>query len=326
MIRTGLILSLFIVLYLYPAAGSADEHGAKFFPQVGRLLVIGQQQDTIEDYVREIGVVPGGFMSYTSIQWIDGLEAPADHGAGIHHADYLLTHYSQTALQLGLYMVGALDDVLAGRYDENIRLLGDWLKQAGRPIYLRIGYEFDFKDNGYDPKKYELAYRYIVDRLRAQEVKNVAYVWHSAAMMNHAGNFLDWYPGDGYVDWFAVSYFSALQLNTVEAFADLAYRHGKPLMIAESTPAGFYTSRGKKEWFRQFFDLIRRKDIKVVSYINSRWDGYAMFKDMKWGDARVQADPEARAFWKNMMGTDEFLQSSPDLFDTLSYGQDDPKQ
>jgi hypothetical protein len=325
MIRIRFVISLFIVLYLCPVAGSAEEESAKFFPQYGRLLIIGQQQDTIEDYVREIGIVPGGFMSYTSIQGLDGLEAPANHGAGIHHADYLAAHYPQTALQLGLYMVGALDDVLAGSYDANIQSLGNWLKQSQQPVFLRIGYEFDFKDNGYDPKKYEQAYRYIVDRLRAQGVDNVAYVWHSAASMNHAGNFMEWYPGDNYVDWFAVSYFSPLQTKTVDAFAALAVRHGKPLMIAESTPAGFYTSRGRMEWFSKFFDLIQRRHIRVVSYINSRWDGYPMFKDMKWGDARIQADPEIRALWKKKMGSGEFLQSSPDLFKTLSYGQENPK-
>jgi hypothetical protein len=51
-----------------------------------------------------------------------------------------------------------------------------------------------------------------------------------------------------------------------------------------------------------------------------------MFKDMKWGDARIQADPAARAFWKKALGSGEFLQSSPDLFDILSYGKDNLKQ
>jgi hypothetical protein len=257
---------------------------------------------------------------------MDGLETPADNGAGVHHASNLMLHYPQTALQLGLYMVGALDEVLAGQYDDNIQLLATWLKQLERPVFLRIGYEFDFEDNGYDPKKYQAAYRYIVDQLRAQGVDNVAYVWHSATMMHHPGDFMDWYPGDKYVDWFGFSYFSPLQSRTVDDFAALAKEHDKPLMIAESTPAGFYTTRGKQEWFRKYFALIRKRDIKVVSYINSRWDGYVMFKSMRWGDARVQANPVTKAYWNNVMRTGEFLKSSPDLFNILSYRKAVPKQ
>lgn len=320
------LFPVLIGLALLPALCSAQEPNAKFLPERGRLLIVGQQPDVIDDYVREVGVVPGGVMVYTSVQLADGLDAPVDHGGGVQHAQYLVEKYPDTAVQVGLYMVGVLDEVLAGDHDEQVRKLAGWLKQADRPVYLRIGYEFDHKDNAYDPGKYRQAFRHIVDRLRDEGTDNVAYVWHTAAAAGHAGNFLDWYPGDDYVDWFAVSFFDTQQMATVEKFADLARRHGKPLMIAEATPAGRYTVRGRKEWFGKFFDLIRRLDVRAVCYINSPWDTYPMFKGQKWGDARVQAAPEIKALWLQEIASGDYLQSSPDLFWSLSYRPKDLKQ
>jgi hypothetical protein len=321
----NILPALLICLVIFPGRVFSQEQHAKFLPQHGRLLIIGQQPEVIGDYVRETGVVPGGVMTYTSVQFADGLSSPVDHGGGVQHAQYLIERYPGTAVQIGLYMVGILDEILAGNHDENVRKIADWMKQAGRPIYLRIGYEFDFKDNGYDPEKYRSVFRYIVDRLRAEGVNNVAYVWHTAASVGHPGNFLEWYPGDDYVDWFAVSFFDMQQTATVEKFGDLARQHGKPLMIAESTPVGRYTVQGRKEWLGKFFGLIRRMDIRVACYINSPWDTYPMFKDQKWGDARVQADPEIKALWVKEISSGDYLQSSPDLFDKLSFEQKELK-
>ncbi|MEI6437783.1 MAG: glycosyl hydrolase [Candidatus Omnitrophota bacterium] len=280
------------------------------------MLIIGQQQDTLEAYINDIGLVPGGFMAYTSIQQMDGLDLPADHGAGINDARYEADRYPHAVIQLALYMVGALDGVIGGKYDANIAALAKWLKSVKRPVYFRIGYEFDLPDNAYDPKKYQQAYRYIVDRLRAHSVSNVAYVWHSAAMIQQAGPYLDWYPGDDYVDWVAVSIFNPMQIKPSKDLVAFARQHRKAFMIAESSPAGLVSTGAKKEWFRHYFDFIQESDIKIVCYINSFWDTYPMFKALHWGDARVQADPAIKAMW--LRETKTYLRSYPGLFNRLS--------
>lgn len=288
-----------------------------FIPQGGKLLIIGQQKDTIEGYLKNIGIVPGGFMFYTSIQNMNGLVKPANYGAGINFAQYYVDRYPNTVIQLALYMVGALDQILEGRYDKNIVKLANWMKSVKRPIYFRIGYEFDLPDNGYDPQRYQQAYRYIVDHLRAQGVNNVAYVWHTACLTEPNGNFLDWYPGDDYVDWFAVSIFNPMQIATAKKFSIIALVHKKPLMIAESTPAGLFSTNAKKEWFRHYFDFINDNDVKVVCYINSNWNSYPLFKSMNWGDARIQNDAEIKKMWLEEISKG-YLQSSPDLFNKLT--------
>ena len=278
-----IIRSLFVIIVCL--AQNAD----------ARLWIIGQQKDTIEEYTKKMGR-PAGIMAYTSIQKMEGFDAPADQGGGVQDMRYYLQHYPRTPIQLGLYMNGALDDVSAGRYNGNIHQLGQWIKKAKRPVYLRIGYEFDLPDNHYDPQEYIQAYQYIVDHLRSQGVANASYVWHSAAAFDHR-DFMLWYPGDDYVDWFAVSFFNPMQAQTADDFAALARKHDKPFMIAESSPAGLYTVRGKKDWYNRYFDFIRKHDIPVVCYINSNWDWYPLFKQMHWGDARVEANAEIKTLW-----------------------------
>ena len=95
-----------------------------------------------------------------------------------------MEHYPKALVQIGLYMVNALDGVIAGQFDYNIEKLAEVFKREDRPIYLRIGYEFDNPDNHYDPVKYIMAYRYIVDKLHRLGVNNVAYVWHSYAVID----------------------------------------------------------------------------------------------------------------------------------------------
>ena len=108
---------------------------------------------------------------------------------------------------------------------------------------------------------------------------------------------MDWYPGDEYVDWFGVSFFTVQQRGKVHEFAQLGREHAKPFMIAEATPMGMYTLRGKLDWFRHFFDLIEKENAQVVSYINTDWDHVPMFAEGRWGDSRVQKFPEIQKFW-----------------------------
>jgi len=292
---------------------------SQFIPHEGRLLIVGQEKNEIDQYVSGVGIIPAGLMGYTSIQEAGGLYTSDDNSGGVQHAQYLLERYPHTVFQLALYMVGVLAEIPTGKYDRNIQKLAEWIKQSHRPVYLRIGYEFDLPDNHYNPVEYKRAYRYIVDHLRKQKVTNVAYVWHSAVIANRNDHFMDWYPGDAYVAWFAISYFDPAQTKRAEVFAKYAREHKKPLMIAEATPAGMYTVKGKLSWFKRFFDFIEKEDVKVVSYINYNWDSYPMFKLFNWADARIQKNSQVKEMWLEKIQAGHFLQSSEGLFKKISY-------
>lgn len=117
---------------------------APFVPQSGKtLLLIGQDRNTIDRYASATGNIPGGTMLYTSIQEVRGLEEPNEYGSGPEDGQALLQTYPYSVIQIGLYMVDALDDTIAGTYDAHLKTLAQWIKKADRPVYLRIGYEFD---------------------------------------------------------------------------------------------------------------------------------------------------------------------------------------
>ncbi len=257
-------------------------------------LFIGQDKQAISDYVQSINIPPSGFMTYTSIQDLTGLEEPSDVGAGVQHAQYLLDLNPDLQVQMGLYMVGVWEDVVAGLYDENIEKLGEWIKNVKTKVYLRIGYDFDVPENKCNPGLYILAFQHVVDQLKKQEVTNVRYVWHS-----RNGNYMkDWYPGDDYVDVCAISYYQPRKVAPqMVAFAKL---HQKPMMIAESAPKGIPMVEGEMAWelwFKTFFKFIKDNDIKFACYVNTDWDSQTLWGDQKWGDTRVQFNNDIKSKW-----------------------------
>ncbi len=127
-----------------PAGASRSLAHHAFVPPHGKcLLLVGQDNKSIDDYVAATGSVPGGVMVYTGVH---------DFG-NVGDFDYLLKKYPKCAFQIGLYMVDSLDKVVNGECDENIRRLGEWIKRSHRPVYLRVGYEFDFPEQQVRPRQ-----------------------------------------------------------------------------------------------------------------------------------------------------------------------------
>lgn len=270
------------------------------------IMMVGQDRPTIDAYVKSIGIVPAGVMVYTSIQKLTGLTSAFNDGSGIHHAEYLLKKYPDSVLQLGLYMVDALLQINSGAYDANIDQLAEWIASVRRPVYLRIGYEFDEPNNNYDTTQYIYAYQRIVDRIRAKKVPNVVFVWHSSGQLIEDDPTM-WYPGDDYVDWIGVSYFSTSQYERAMTMYWMAFYKDKPFMIAEASPFGMVTVRAKKDWYKKFFQLIDETKAHAVCYINTHWDALPTYKDSRYGDARVQQYPEIKQMWLEELKKDQYI-------------------
>lgn len=313
------LIFIFIITFTQPVLSA--EKTAKFEPPQNKILLfVGQDNGTIEQYLDSIKIMPAGFMLYTSIQAMDGMYGKADYGAGIMFADKLINKYPNTMLQIGLYMVDALKDTYEGKYDNNIEKLSDWLNTIEIPVFLRIGYEFDGPHNHYDPEEYKKAYHYLVDKLKARNVTNVAFVWHSTAYKLKPD--LDiWYPGDDYVDWVGVTIFNQPKggIDPVIAFAK---SRNKPVMVAEGTPKSIGTIGGKASWniwYKPFFDYVSKNNIKAISYINSDWDNLPMYKGQYWKDARVQSNKHIKTSWLEEINKEQYLQSSENLFKELEF-------
>ncbi len=170
------LLLCFLISSQSAVLPGSEKKSSAFVPPDGKvLLIIGQDNQTIRDYMDSFGKIPAGFMTYTNIHYAEGLCSPAtDYGSGIHHAQELINEYPGTVLQIGVYMVDILKDIYEGGYDEKVVSFADWLNEIEAPVYLRIGYEFDGPHNRYDPEEYKKAYHYIVDKFRDCGVSNVA--------------------------------------------------------------------------------------------------------------------------------------------------------
>jgi hypothetical protein len=293
---------------------------ARFEPPSGKvLLIIGQSLEDIQAYENSTHVVPGGFMAYTSVQAAEGLTDLFNQGDGSQEAQMLVDQYPNAALQIGLYMVDACESVARGEMDSQIDKIATWIQKTRRPVYLRVGYEFDGPHNHYPPKEYVAAYRHVVDRFRTLKVRNVAYVWHSYASRS-SRPLTDWYPGDGYVDWFGISYFNQPQ-RYMQPMVDLAKQHGKPVMISEGSPWVVQTkyTNAWNLWFVPLFKFMAANDIKALSYIGCNWDATKQFETQRWGDTRLQSNPEILHHWSQETSQDRYLKASPELFNLLGF-------
>ena len=208
--------------------------------------------------------------------------------------------------------------VASGSMDDRLRQLCEGLRSLDRPVYLRVGYEFNGPWNGYEAAAYVAAFRQVTTAVRASGLTNVAMVWDwsadaevnaergGAAAAGSAARWRAFYPGDEWVDWWALNVFTraSMQSGATQAFLDEAARRRFPVMIAESTPQGHSVTEGGAlvaAWFAPYFDLIRRSaGVKAFCYINWDWRKYPQWAD--WGDARLQGNDAVLGYYRGQVG------------------------
>jgi hypothetical protein len=180
-------------------------------------------------------------------------------------------------------------EVAAGTYDKNIDDLVRELEAYNKPVYVRLGYEFNGHWNGYQPESFKQAWIRVTKAIRSKNL-NVAMVWCFAPDGTDK-DFMKFYPGDEWVDWWAIDLFSEKHFSEPAslAFMDSAMAHKKPVMIGECTPRRISVDLGQESWnrwFVPFFNFIRTyPHLKGFSYINWNWQSTAW---PDWGNGRLQ--------------------------------------
>ncbi len=131
----------------------------------------------------------------------------------------------------------------------------------------------------------------------------------------------DFYPGDDYVDYFAISFwgdtccFGESSPEAKQAYLDRtkeiirdAQDLGEPIMLGEATPPYIGMTSGQKslDWMNTHFDLVEEFDIRAIAYINLDWprdsDTWSQpFWGGFWPDSRVQVSPETHALWEDRL-------------------------
>lgn len=165
----------------------------------------------------------------------------------------------------------SLQEVTEGKFDW---YFDDWIagvKAFGDPIFIRLSHEMDgdwypysegWKNN---PTRnttgdFVAYYRYVVDRFRKAGVDNVAWVWCVNGDRSGGKDWMDYYPGDAYVDWLGIDPYSAR--NPREMIEPLLTMYpGKPLMIPECGTGPDQSKwnkqfAGNAAWVSELFDVI----------------------------------------------------------------------
>ncbi len=324
---------LFIASFtLLLGQGVSFGQDAMFEPKDGKaIMIMGQDLGAVggfpkpnnDGYIDHIDIMPGGVTSYTSIPALNGLKELTNYGAGDVNAQAIVDNkkFDESVLVFGLSMVNQLKSIANGSHDEKIKELAMWIKEQERPVFLRIGYEFDGEWNRYEPELFVRTYRRIVNIFRNNYVENCATVWQSTGRFDSTF-LLKYYPGDEYVDWVGYSHFG----NLGQSMIDIGRAHNKPCMIAESTPIHLRTPGDDKHgeevwnaWFVPFFEHVHKNSdvIKAVAYINANWDVQPMWAGQDWGDSRVQSNTYIKKKWLEEITNGFWLNASPELFDTL---------
>ena len=267
------------------------------------------------------------YMTYISLRdvtsdWADGLKAN------------LMLNGKFQIPQIGLYMTvdGAPSqhyeqDVATGLYDKQISMFIDGLQSLAIPAYVRIGYEFNgLAWNGYQPESYKQAFIRITDMIRTRKIE-VATVWNFSLDTGADLNFQNYYPGDTYVDWWAINFFSSDQFTDPNAlsFIGSAKDHNKPVMLGETTPRFLFVEDGQQtwdQWFNPFFTFIHNyPEVKAFCYINCDWSQFPQFQN--WGDSRLEENLIISNKFTGELDSVKYLHASTESAFRKTFGSSD---
>lgn len=353
----------FLIVFLFGSRQSINAQNseivnktnlAKFEPADGQyLFFIGQDMNAIggldkyNDGYCDYFDTPAGFTTYTNLspggqsfgyrnRGNDGLKSISNWGAGDVCAQCIIddSDFKNSIISIGLSLVNHEKEVAKGKHDELIKELGNWIKSLGqRPVFLRIGYEFDgWEWNHYTKKHYLSAWRYIHETFNEMNISNVAFVWQSKGTGTNQKTLEEWYPGDDLVDWCGYSYFG----NPDEEMLTFARKHKKPVFIAEAAPVFqidnlYFNTRltdaeiaesAWKQWFLPFFDTLNKNSdiIKAFSYINVNWSIQPMWINnptFQKVDSRIQVSELISKKWEEEIAKPRYLKSNSRLWNQL---------
>jgi len=216
----------------------------------------------------------------------------------------------------------SLNAILAGTWDVYIDQWADAAKAFGRPmivvfanemngdwfpwsgIYYGAGERDTGHNNGKGPEKFRMAYRYVVDRVRARGATNIKWMFHTN---NYSYPYDTWnlaaayYPGADYVDWLGLSVYGKQYKDepwaNVFSLIDWPYKEicgldpNKPIMIAEWAVGEFPHAGNKGAWIKEGLDLFRTRypRIKAAVYWHERWQNL----DQSYSNLRINSSVES---------------------------------
>lgn len=290
----------------------------KFTPPNGqRLMFVGQDMNSVNGYKNSGAFqTPAGVTTYIN----DGntaLRSTTDWGAGPLNAVQTASENPNSCISIGYYMVNQTNAIASGQRDNQIRDLANYISEVNRPVFLRIGYEFDGAWNAYNQTSYINAFKRIVDIIRqnANAAKWLVTVWQACTSPfddNIDGgreNIGAYYPGDNYVDWVGLSWFLlpnetsqvggtiSNQSFLANELVSFGRSHGKPIMIAESAAQGYQLDINNNCNISQSWDGAAAQGCvtKTATQIWNEW--YVPFFSFIYANSDIRAVAYINANW-----------------------------
>ncbi|MGZ4055122.1 MAG: glycoside hydrolase family 26 protein [Bacteroidia bacterium] len=190
---------------------------------------------------------------------------------------------------------GCLAEIAKGVYDSYIKKWAADAKAVHKPIFLRVGHEFNdpyrypWGSQNNKPEDFIAAWRHLHDLFIEIGATNILWVWspHPAY-----GYFDAFYPGESYVDYVGVgvlNYGTAVNWSKWWTFSQIFGNHyaeldtfKKPIMITEFGSLAVGGDRSK--WFAQALDSIPIKypSVKSVIFYHYSSDKTTTDKAINW--------------------------------------------
>jgi beta-mannanase len=182
--------------------------------------------------------------------------------------------------------IAPLKHITLGTYDAYFAEMADTLRDYGGPVFLSINHEmngtwFPFSEaypgSGVTAADFVASWRRIVDILRRKGAHNVAFVWSpnvpDVPSVDQGGvGFQKYYPGDAYVDWIGVSFYSGNPIENLSVIYN-TYAAKKPFFITE-----WATSPEKNQYYPNF----PGEGVWVQSVMQALQQKYPRVKAISW--------------------------------------------
>ncbi len=231
-----------------------------------------------------------------------------------------------------------LTSIINGSYDNYILLYANQVKNWGKPLFIRLGHEFNgdwytygganngggtlngFGDStkADGPERFIAAYQRVHDLFEANSVDNVVWVWcpNNGSAPNETWNIPEaYYPGNDYVDWIG---FDGYNFGTTQtwsgwiSFFDIynpLYQkfknYGKPIMLGEF--ASVEQGGSKSQWIAQAYSWLQfYTQIKAATWFN-----IAKVEGTVFTDWRINSSASALAAYQTAIANPYFLGSIP---------------
>jgi len=302
----------------------------------------GEEDDiTLEDLrsYENLAGKPAAWV-YFSDNWYRGREFPLSTATWIRDAGsvpYIRLMMRSRSEEYTLEPTFTLERIIDGDFDSDLRAWARSARDFGSPLIVEYGTEVNgqwfpwngvwngagnltgygnaFAEDG--PEKFRDAYRHIVRVMREENAGNIVWVFHADSQDDPEvswNRMEEYYPGDNWVDWLAVSVYGAQTPSEEECpefsqLMDVAYPRivslssSKPIIIAEFGATRNSPFCNQSDWARNALSNItssRWPRVIGFSWWNEAWENDE--NPAHNSDMRLQDNPELAKVFELLIG------------------------